>query len=207
MLSRPVAYAVLQPEDISVVQAVYDRIVVEPCFSSGAVHREQLARYMLKMYNRGLVIPDALEGLCRIAAREKFSARRSSIDGFRFLVVEDDYIMATEASERLLFLGAEVVGPVPSISAALELIKQNNGLDGALLDVNLDGDMVYPVAGMLRIKKVPFAFVTGYEQSVLPPPYRSTAVFVKPTDWGHVAAQVAGKQNFSGPVSTRTLRS
>jgi CheY-like chemotaxis protein len=113
----------------------------------------------------------ALEALCRVAAREKFSARRSCIEGFRYLVVEDDYALASDATERLNDLGAEVLGPVPSVIQALDLVERGSGFDGALLDINLDGDTVYPVAGVLRMKQIPFVFLTGYEQRVLPPAY------------------------------------
>jgi len=211
MVSLPLAYAVFERSEIDVVQSVFSRIVKEPWFSSGAVHREQFALYVLKMYKRGLVIPEALEALCRVA-REKFCARRSPIDGFRFLVVEDDYGLAREASERLHDLGAEVVGPVPSVASSLHLVEHPNDLDGALLDINLDAEMVYPVAGVLPMKRVRFAVLTGYDQRVLPPAYRRTAVFEKPTDWGRpprisLALAIGALLHTVEPVRPRLLRS
>ncbi|HEX5536711.1 MAG TPA: response regulator [Sphingobium sp.] len=80
------------------------------------------------------------------------------------LVVEDEYFLAAELEEELWDACAIVVGPTPSVEQALELIEQTPSLDGAILDVNLGGEAVFPVADRLAAKCIPFVFVTGYRE-------------------------------------------
>jgi CheY-like chemotaxis protein len=188
MVSHLLSHGIFTPEDLTVVRDVFASICKEPWLSPGTAHRAELARYIIRMYSRGLVVPDRLEALCRIAARKKFTLH-SGLEGYRFLVVEDDYFLAMEAQQRLSSLGAEVLS-IPSVSLALDVAEHEHGLDGALLDVNLAGEMVYPVAAVLKMRRIPFAFVTGYDDRILPPSYRNAPVFDKPTDWAVAASQV-----------------
>ena len=81
--------------------------------------------------------------------------------GRRILVVEDEYLIAVEVKRWLEGAGAMVIGPVPSVDQALDLIE-DDGLAAAVLDVNLgDGDTVYPVADRLAAAGVPYLFATG----------------------------------------------
>ncbi|MEE7448667.1 response regulator [Methylobacterium radiotolerans] len=83
------------------------------------------------------------------------------LDGRRILIVEDEYLIAMQVKRWLLAAGAEVVGPVPSVARALDLIE-NGDVDAAVLDVNLgNGDTVYPVADKLSALGVPYLFATG----------------------------------------------
>jgi DNA-binding response OmpR family regulator len=83
------------------------------------------------------------------------------LSGCRVLVVEDEYLIASEVKRWLHNAGAEVIGPVPRADLALDLIAQQHP-DAAVLDVNLgDGDTVYPVADKLGILGVPYIFATG----------------------------------------------
>lgn len=68
----------------------------------------------------------------------------------RLLVVEDEYLVAEELRRDLEELGAKVVGPLPSVGDAKRLLADRESIDGAILDVNLCGEMVFPVAGALR---------------------------------------------------------
>lgn len=102
-------------------------------------------------------------------------------------------MIATNAADSLRALGAEVIGPVAHAAEALDVIETFHAqLDAALLDINLNGQMIYPVAAFLRMHNIPFAFVTGYEDQVLPPFYRGTLMFTKPADWGGIASQLTG---------------
>ncbi|WP_431323318.1 hypothetical protein [Rhizobium sp. YTU87027] len=184
-------HGAFEPTDLRMIQDIYDRITSEPWFSEGISYREEFALYVLGMHRRGLVMPDKLEALCRIAAWEKYRASKSTFEGFRFLIVEDDYLMAREAAERLTMLGAEIAGPVSGVAEAVEIVEHGHELDGAFLDINLDGQMVYPVAAMLKMKQVPFAFVTAYEDRVLPTSYRLAKVFTKPASWETIASHLA----------------
>lgn len=178
------------PEDVAVVQRVFDRISSEVWFSDEAFDRAELARYVLQMYARGLVMPEKLEAVCRAAAKRHSPTATPSLAGRRILVVEDDYYAATETAEELEALGAIVVGPISSLSEAMDVASDDLELDGALLDVNLNGEMVYPVAGFLKMHGIPFAFLSGYEERVLPPAFRSSKMFEKPANWAVLASQV-----------------
>jgi CheY-like chemotaxis protein len=100
--------------------------------------------------------------------------------GRRVLLVEDEYLFATRIADEFGQLGVEAVGPAGSVEQALELVEHNGHLDAAVLDINLLGDVVYPVAGVFRARGVPFVFVTGYEQQPIPGEYRNVVRFRKP---------------------------
>jgi len=78
-----------------------------------------------------------------------------------------------------LHLGHAVAAAAGSVSEATELAK-NSEFDLAILDVNLDGREVYPVAEILAGRGLPFIFVTGYGGSGLPEPYRGRPTLQKP---------------------------
>lgn len=85
-------------------------------------------------------------------------------DGKRVLVVEDEAIVATMVEEMLRELGAIVVGPASTIKNAL-VLASTDGLDAAVLDVNIRSERVDPVADTLRARHVPLVFATGYGAS------------------------------------------
>lgn len=85
----------------------------------------------------------------------------TSLNGRRILLVEDEYIIAMEVKRWLQRAGAIVIGPVPSVEQALDLIEEE-GLDGAVLDFNLgDKTTALPIADKLSALKVPHLFATG----------------------------------------------
>ena len=93
--------------------------------------------------------------------------------GRRVLLVEDDYFIADELRRDFAKTGAEVLGPVGRVDEALALIDKSAHIDGAVLDVKLHDEMVYPVADALLERGVPFVFATGYERAQIPAPYRT----------------------------------
>lgn len=98
----------------------------------------------------------------------------------RILVVEDDYLLAEDLRSELEAQGAQVLGPAPSVPRALALLSADPPLDAAVLDMNLGGQMVYPVADALLGRGIRFVFVTGYNRSVVPDPYARVACLEKP---------------------------
>jgi DNA-binding response OmpR family regulator len=86
----------------------------------------------------------------------------------RILVVEDDFLIATLLAEILDSAGWQVVGPVAHLVTALDAAVSED-FDLAVLDVNLGGQPVYPVAEMLDARRIPFVFVTAYGRDALPP--------------------------------------
>ena len=116
--------------------------------------------------------------------------------GFRLLVVEDEYFLADDVARALAGAGAQIVGPVPKLDKALDLLARLNDIDGAILDVNLRGEAVYPLARELRVRNIPFCFATGYDASSLLPEYRDVPRWTKPLD---IAAFIAGMADMISP--------
>jgi CheY-like chemotaxis protein len=85
----------------------------------------------------------------------------SGLAGLRILVVEDEVLVAAMLVDMLEELGAVPVGPAHSVAAGLALADEAE-IDAAILDVNLRGDPVDPVAERLVARGVPFLFASGY---------------------------------------------
>jgi DNA-binding response OmpR family regulator len=112
--------------------------------------------------------------------------------GRRVLVVEDDFHVAESLAMAFAAHGCEVVGPVATVEAALALIVAGGPIDGAVLDINLRGELAYPVADALRARRVPFVFTTGYDEQVVAEPYGGIACFEKPVLPGRVLEALFG---------------
>jgi CheY-like chemotaxis protein len=100
----------------------------------------------------------------------------------RVLVVEDEFFLAEDLANALRAAGADVIGPAPSIDAALDLLDEAEQLDGAILDINLQGEKAYPVADALLERMIPFVFATGYDPAHIPPRYDTVPRCYKPAD-------------------------
>ncbi|MGH6734870.1 MAG: HAMP domain-containing protein [Methyloceanibacter sp.] len=101
--------------------------------------------------------------------------------GNRILVVEDEPLVAMNLTTSLAELGFNVVGPYSTLAKAAAAAVEME-VDAALLDVNLSGKAVYPIADILASKNVPFAFITGYGTEALPRKYANAPVLQKPVD-------------------------
>lgn len=99
----------------------------------------------------------------------------------RILVVEDEFIVAALLEDRLVDLGCDVVGPASDIEEALELLATEQ-IDAAVLDVNISGRMVFPVADALAERDVPFIFATAYGLAGVAGPHARRTVLNKPYD-------------------------
>lgn len=102
--------------------------------------------------------------------------------GRTILVVEDDYMLAQDITRAFKHSGAEILGPVSNVADALDLLETATALDGAVLDINLMGEMVYPVADALKRRSVPFVFATGYDMDQMPMRFDQVTCFQKPID-------------------------
>ncbi len=109
-------------------------------------------------------------------------------EGLNVLVVEDSLFLAELIGKNLQSLGCEVIGPAPGVDEAMALLEAGD-TDGALLDINLGrGNTSFPVAEELLKKKIPFGFLTGYDDpSIIPPEYRAIPVLLKPFDIDQLA--------------------
>jgi CheY-like chemotaxis protein len=102
-----------------------------------------------------------------------------ALAGKRFLVVEDEPLVALDLVAGLEDAGAEVAGPTGTAEEALRIIASTS-LDGALLDANLHGRPVNEIAAALTRRNVPFVFVSGYGRAGLPAGFGKVALLGKP---------------------------
>jgi CheY-like chemotaxis protein len=123
--------------------------------------------------------------------------------GKRFLVVEDEPLVALDIAATLEGAGAVVAGSAGTAKEALSIID-NTSLDAALLDANLRGQPVDEIAAALAARNVPFLFVTGYGSESLPKAFARTAVVAKPFSEEQLIAAVASLGNAAATV--RRLR-
>lgn len=110
---------------------------------------------------------------------------RKRLSGMRVLVVEDEPLIALALEDVLEDLGCEVVGPAHTLDEAAGLGRAAP-LDGAILDVNLGRDKVFPVADILSKRSIPFVFTTGYGDAGLRPCDRGRPVLQKPYKAEHL---------------------
>jgi len=99
----------------------------------------------------------------------------------KVLVVEDECLIAMDLQCMLNDAGYEVLGPVSSVAAALEIISGGEVMT-AILDANLDGESSTTVASALTKSKVPYLVVTGYDLQNLPIELQAKNVVQKPYD-------------------------
>ena len=97
----------------------------------------------------------------------------------RVLIVEDETMISMLIEDMVCDLGGQVVGPAARFEQAMALALQAD-FDLAVLDVKVDGSVVYPIADVLRYRGIPFMFVTGYDSSVVPECYQHNCVLSKP---------------------------
>lgn len=103
------------------------------------------------------------------------------------LIVEDDYFIAEDVADQLFQRGASIVGPVGNIADAVGTVRSVPSLYAAVLDINLHGEMAYPVADALMERNIPFVFATGYDAGAIPQQYASVSRCGKPVDYQNLA--------------------
>ena len=102
--------------------------------------------------------------------------------GCRILVVEDEYFLADDIVQALMALGARIVGPYGDLDEATGVVEREVAIDAAIMDINLRNEMVFPLARLLRSRKVPLVFTTGYEKSSIEPEFQDVRLWGKPLD-------------------------
>lgn len=111
--------------------------------------------------------------------------------GLRVLLVEDEIMVALLLEDMLADLGHRAVGPVARLDKAVELARRE-ALDAAILDLNVGGKEVYPVADALAARGIPFIFSSGYGRNGLRAPYRDHPILQKPFRRHDLRAMLAG---------------
>jgi CheY-like chemotaxis protein len=115
--------------------------------------------------------------------------------GRRVLVIEDEYFLADDIARALRELGARVLGPIGELEEAMSLIDGDVSIDGAVVDINLRSDMVFPLARTLRARKVPFVFTTGYDRKSIEAEFGDVRLWEKPLDIPAMTHELAGMIN------------
>lgn len=106
-------------------------------------------------------------------------ALKAELRGKRVLVVEDEALVAMLIEDTLADIGCTVVETVRKIPEALALTVQSN-CDMVVLDVNLNGQYTSQIAELLKEKRIPFIFCTGYGAAGIPPHLHDVPVLQKP---------------------------
>lgn len=117
-----------------------------------------------------------------------------SLQGVRVLVVEDESIVAMMMEMFLEELGCEVVQVASRLADASEIAKVVT-IDVATLDINLAGQLSYPVAAILRARAIPFVFATGYGLGDLPAEMQAVPVLAKPFTQEQLASVLSAAVN------------
>lgn len=104
---------------------------------------------------------------------------QAALKGRRVMIVEDEVAIAMLLESVLEDEECSIVGPYGCLRDALAAARTQT-LDLALLDVNLAGEMVFPVAEVLSERGVPFLMLSGYGETALPPELRHWPVCAKP---------------------------
>lgn len=115
-------------------------------------------------------------------------------DGLRTLVVEDNALLAMMLEDMLLGMGCSLAGSAANTAEAVRLARELD-LDFAVLDLNIDGELSYPVADVLRQRGIPHLFATGYSASSLPARFSETPMLAKPYMAEELQQAMAGLLN------------
>jgi len=99
----------------------------------------------------------------------------------RVLIVEDEALVALVLADQLSDMGLSVVGPCSNVTEAKTAVAESD-FEVAILDVNLGGELVYPVADLLVSRGTPFVFVTGYGRESIDRRFAGVSVLEKPVE-------------------------
>jgi DNA-binding response OmpR family regulator len=106
--------------------------------------------------------------------------------GLRVLVVEDEALISLHLEDILEQLGCRVVGMAMSVEVAQQMVEAGEEFDVAILDVNLAGQPIYPIAQRLIARRRPFLFMTGYGVEGLLSGWRDRPTVQKPFGFGDI---------------------
>src|SRR5215475_7255297 len=100
--------------------------------------------------------------------------------GAKILVVEDNYLLAEVVCDFVAECGMQPIGPATGLDRGLVYAREAP-LDGAILDINLDGRLSFPICSVLAQRGIPFCFLTAYgDLSLVPQQFRAVPLVSKP---------------------------
>jgi CRP-like cAMP-binding protein len=107
------------------------------------------------------------------------------------LVVEDDYLLASELEHALEAAHVNVVGPVANVHDALAAIRKEH-IDAAILEIRLGSSNAFEAAEALTQRGIPFMFGTGFDIDQIPPMFSEVPTLQKPFHVGKVVSWLSG---------------
>ena len=113
--------------------------------------------------------------------RDQNSSRLLPLNGCNILVVEDEFLIADDVAAILREAGADIIGPASSLPEGMRLAAHVDRIDAAVLNIDLQGVMVFPLAAELQARGVRFIFLTGYEETNIPEQFADVPCCRKPT--------------------------
>jgi len=114
----------------------------------------------------------------------------------KILVVEDNYLLATEICEWLQDAGAHVIGPVADAEQAFGKLD-GEAVEAAVVDINLGQGPTFEIADRLSRDRIPFLFATGYDPSTIPEAFRSAPRLEKPFNGRELVGAVLALEQIS----------
>jgi len=108
----------------------------------------------------------------------------------RVLVAEDEFYVANDIALWLERAGATIIGPTPTVQETLKRLSKADDIQVAVLDINLNGELVFPVADELARRSVPLIFFSGYDDLSVPERFSSAARLSKCTDSSDLVSAV-----------------
>lgn len=154
-----------------------------------SIEQQLGGKVLLNWHTEGLAcaftipFPTVVEdGTARSPARsEEIEYAPIVLTGTNVLVVEDEALVALAVNDTLVDHGWSVIGPFSVVADARD-VALKTPINAAILDVNVNGDLVYPLAELLREKAIPFVFVTGYGVESIDPRFQNVQVLHKPIE-------------------------
>jgi len=128
----------------------------------------------------GSFLDDEVDGAAGLLTGRGEDRMNQALSGRSILIVEDESLVAMLLETILEDMGCTPVGPAGTVEEGLALVQADEPLDAALLDVNVAGEKVFPIADALRDRGVPFVFSTGYGEAGLPDHWRGHPTLQKP---------------------------
>ncbi|MCA1529053.1 response regulator [Bradyrhizobium yuanmingense] len=120
------------------------------------------------------------------------------------LIVEDEYFLADDCARVIEATGLHALGPFGTLADAEPYVAE---ADGAVLDVNLAGEMVFPLLEKLLAAGKPVALLTGYDSTSIPSRFASLPIFVKPGDCAPAVELIAHELGMSCVSGKRQVTS
>ncbi len=119
-----------------------------------------------------------------------------NVRGLKILIAEDEYLLAGDLAAYFESMGAIVLGPIPSLKLAEPHVFS---ADAAVLDIDLNGELVFPLADQLLQRNIPFVFFSGHDGIAIPERFRHANSLKKPVSSEQLSHALFSQ--ISAPVS------